>query len=127
MILAPPWAFSAEAIDEIGDTHLAPGGIHLRCLPAPSAGLPAPPLFVYRALLNRDVADRVGRRTDVVWIDSFGNVLTAPFNVQPGNPVTGHLTGGQAIWAQLTARGNFLFQGLANGPGGLNAFTQRNE
>ncbi len=47
--------------------------------------------------------------------------------MQPNNPVTGHLTGGLVIWARLTARGNFVFQGLANGPGGLNAFTQRNE
>jgi hypothetical protein len=127
MILAPPWAFSAEAIDGIGDTHLAPGGIHIRCLPAPSAGLPATTLFVYRALLNRDAVERAAQRTDVVWIDSFGNVLTPPFSMQPNNPVTGHLTGGLAIWARLTARGNFVFQGLANGPGGLNAFTQRNE
>jgi len=127
MILAPPWAFSAEAIDGIGDTHLAQGGIHLRCLPAPSAGLPATPLFVYRALLSRDQVERAAQRTDVVWIDSFGNVLTPPFSTQPSNPVTGHLTGGQAIWARLTARGNFTFQGLANGPGGLNAFTQRDD
>ena len=61
MILAPPWAFSAEAIDGIGDTHLAPGGIHVRCLPAPSAGLPATPLFVYRALLNRDAVERAAQ------------------------------------------------------------------
>ena len=66
MALAPPWAFSAEAIDGIGDTHLAKG-IHIRALPSPSAGLPATPLFVYRALAQcrRDRPRRAAYRGDL--------------------------------------------------------------
>ena len=128
MALAPPWAFSAEAIDGIGDTHLA-RGIHIRALPSPSAGLPATPLFVYRALLNADAIGRASRHTEVIWIDSFGNLLTAPFEVVPNNPVTGHLTAGTAIWARLQARPlrpeGISFAAMVNGPGGLIPFLRR--
>ena len=96
MILAPPWAFSAGAIHGIDDTHLVKG-IHIRAVPSPSAGLPATPLFVYRAVLTPDAVASLGQRTDVTWIDSHGVVLTAPFEVQPDNPVTGHIPGGLAI------------------------------
>jgi hypothetical protein len=128
MALAPPWAFSAEAIDGIGDTHLAKG-IHIRALPSPSAGLPATPLFVYRALLNADAIGRAARHTEVIWIDSFGNLLTAPFQLTPNNPVIGHLTAGTAIWARLQARPlrpeGISFAALVNGPGGLIPFARR--
>lgn len=130
MIPAPPWAFTAEAIDAIGDPHLAKG-MHIRALSAPAAGLPATPLFVYRADLGRDRVGRLARHSDVVWIDSFGNVLTAPFSVKPDNPVTGHLVGGQAIWAQLSAVGERIepvtFAGLVNSPNGLRPFGVRFE
>ena len=130
MIPAPPWAFAAEAIDGTGDTHLAKG-VHVRALPSPAAGIPATPLLVYRAALNGDQVGRLAQHTEVVWIDSFGNVLTTPFNVEPSNPVTGHLIGGQAIWAQLTARAvppdRITFAALAGGPSGLHAFMQRDD
>ena len=129
MILAPPWALAAEAVDGAGDTHLVKG-IHLRCVPAPAAGLPATPLLVYRTVLNPDQAASLAHRTAVTWIDSHGQVLTAPFDVQPGNPVTGHLGGGHAIWARLTARpatppDGLTFAALVNSPAGLAELVRR--
>ncbi len=100
--LAPPWALFAEAIDGIDDTHL-PKGIHVRALPSPSAGLPATPLFVYRALLNAEMVARLAQRRDITWIDSLGNVLTPSFSVTPDNPVVGYLPSSQCIWIELEA------------------------
>jgi hypothetical protein len=64
MIIAPPWAFYAEAIDGIGDTHLAKGR-HVRVVPAPEAGLPATPLFVYRSVIGGDLLQSLGQQTSV--------------------------------------------------------------
>lgn len=101
-IQAPSWAFTAEAIDGVGDTHLPPG-VHVRALPAPSLGLPATPLAVYRATLNPDLLKRLALSTGVVWIDSQGNTLTEPFQVTPDNPVTGYFPLPDVVWAELNA------------------------
>ena len=48
---------------------------------------------------------RLGRH-DIVWIDSRGVTLTAPFNVRPDNPVTGYLPsppGSRCIWIAVDA------------------------
>jgi hypothetical protein len=98
--LAPPWALFAEAIDGIGDTHL-PEGIHVRALPSPRAGLPATPLFVYRAMLAAELVARLAQHTEITWIDSLGNVLVPPFSVSPDNPVLGYLPSSQCVWIEL--------------------------
>jgi hypothetical protein len=98
--LAPPWALFAEAIDGIDDTHL-PKGIHVRALPSPRAGLPATPLFVYRAVLAAELVARLAQHTEITWIDSFGNVLVPPFSVTPDKPVLGYLPSAQCVWIEL--------------------------
>ena len=128
MIIAPPWAFYAEAIDGIGDTHLAKGR-HVRVVPAPEAGLPATPLFVYRSVIGGDLLQSLGQQTSVTWIDSYGNVLAVPFEVKPENPVTGYLTGGRAIYARLAVKvpghNRCLFEALVNGRAGFATAQQR--
>jgi hypothetical protein len=98
---APLWAFVAEAVDGIGDSHL-PKGIHVRALPSPRLGLPATPLVVTRAVLTPDFVRRNARQ-DVVWVDSQGTTLTTPFDVVPGNPVYGYFPVPDVIWAELAA------------------------
>jgi hypothetical protein len=88
-VLPPSWAMGAVAINGSGDVHLAPG-VHLRVFHALELGLPIRPFLVYR-LTGEEVQDRLGRRvrTDITWIDERGRILTPPFEVRPGNPVTG--------------------------------------
>lgn len=101
-ILAPTWAFTAEAIDGQGDTHL-PQGIHVRALPSPQLGVPAAPLAVYRMVLSKDQLKRNAIRGRVTWIDSHGTTVVEPFDVTPDNPVTGYFPVADVIWAQLQA------------------------
>jgi hypothetical protein len=92
MGLSPAWAFSGQAIDAVGDAHLAPG-MHYRVLTNPLLGLPVVPLVIGKIRLGQ-MAKGYTRR-DVIWIDSHGTILTTPFTVTPDNPVTGHLPAGQ--------------------------------
>ncbi|HVY14339.1 MAG TPA: hypothetical protein VHB27_03865 [Rhodopila sp.] len=100
--LAPLWAFVAEAIDGVGDTHLPPG-VHVRALPSATLGLPSTPLVVTRAALNSDQVIRLSRTDGVVWIDSHGATLTLPFDVTADNPVTGYFPVQDVFFAQLDA------------------------
>lgn len=101
-IQAPAWAFTAEAIDGKGDTHL-PEGIHVRALPSPKLGIPATPLAVYRSVLTPDHVKRLALDQGVIWVDSQGHTLTAPFDVTPDNPVYGYFPLPDVIWAELMA------------------------
>lgn len=99
---APSWAFNAEAIDAVGDTHLPPG-IHVRALPSAGLGLPATPLVVYRTLITPDHVKRLGISQGVIWVDSHNNTLTTPFDVTPDNPVYGYFPQPDVLWAELSA------------------------
>ena len=101
-IQAPAWAFTAEAIDGHGDTHL-PEGIHVRALPSPKLGIPATPLAVYRSVLTPDHVKRLALDQGVIWVDSQGHTLTAPFDVTPDNPVYGYFSLPEVIWTELMA------------------------
>lgn len=99
---APSWALTAEAIDGQGDPYLN-GGVHLRALPSPKLGVPATPLVVTRHQIPGEMVKRYGRNDGVVWVDSFGNTLTAPFDITPDNPVIGYLPVKDVIWVELSA------------------------
>ncbi|MDC0715774.1 hypothetical protein [Nannocystis bainbridge] len=101
-IQAPVWAFHAEAIDGVGDTHL-PIGIHVRALPSARLGLPAAPLVVYRAVLDLDKFKHLVHDGGVTWIDSHGEPRTIPFEVTPDNPVYGYFPAPDVFWAELQA------------------------
>ncbi|WP_140635950.1 hypothetical protein [Methylibium rhizosphaerae] len=101
-IQAPAWAFTAEAIDGVGDTHL-PAGVHVRALPSPQLGIPATPLAVYRSVLTPDHVKRLALSGGVIWVDSQGQHLTEPFQVTPDNPVYGYFPRPDVIWAELNA------------------------
>jgi hypothetical protein len=101
-IKAPAWAFTAEAIDGAGDTHL-PKGVHVRALPSPGLGVPATPLAVYRGLLTPDHIKRLGISSGVLWVDSQGHTLTAPFAITPDNPVYGYFPLPEVVFAELNA------------------------
>lgn len=86
--LAPKWALSAQAIDAAGDPYLA-RGVHLRIVPSQEFGLPAAPFLVYRADITQ-IGRRIAR-TDLVWTDGRGRVLTPPFDIPAGERVIGWL------------------------------------
>ncbi|GAA1282286.1 hypothetical protein Psi02_38650 [Planotetraspora silvatica] len=99
MGLSPSWALSGQAVDGVGDAHLATG-VHYRVLTNPLLGLPVVPLSIGRITLGEMAKGHT--RRDVTWVDSRGNMLTAPFTVTPDNPVTGHLPLGETCcWAAL--------------------------
>lgn len=100
--LAPSWAFAAEAIDGIGDTHL-PKGVHVRALPSPRLGLPVAPLAVYRAVVPPDQLKRLSVSGGVRWFDSTGAEQTLPFTVSADNPVYGYFPQPDVIFAELSA------------------------
>src|SRR4029079_13334879 len=90
MKLAPPWAFSALAMDPAGSPFPRPG-LHFRAFISPILGLPIAPLLVYRLPLTATIQPgRPSHGPDIVWIDSRGNRLALPFNVSTENPVTGY-------------------------------------
>lgn len=101
-IQVPSWAFNAEAIDGVGDTHL-PLGVHVRALPSAKLGVPATPLVVYRSVLTPDHIKRLALNDGVLWVDSHGAHLTPPFQVMPDNPVYGYFPLPDVIWAELSA------------------------
>ncbi|MGQ3054641.1 MAG: hypothetical protein ACT6S0_22885, partial [Roseateles sp.] len=102
--IVSPTLFNAHALPaDPADTHLQPG-IHLRVDAHPLLGLPVAPYIVWRAVL-RD-GRQVKLRDDVVFVDSRGRVLTAPFTLTPDNPVTAHLAlapGQTCVWARVNA------------------------
>lgn len=102
--IVSPRLFNAQALPaDPADTHLQPG-IHLRVDAHPLLGLPVAPYIVWRAVL-RD-ARQIKLRDDVVFVDSRGRVLSAPFTLTPGNPVTAHLAlqaGQTCVWAHVAA------------------------
>jgi len=102
--IVSPTLFNAHALPaDPADTHLQPG-IHLRVDAHPLLGLPVAPYIVWRAVL-RD-ARTIKLRDDVVFVDSRGRVLTAPFTLTPDNPVTAHLAlapGQTCVWARVNA------------------------
>ncbi|WP_154402262.1 hypothetical protein [Ornithinimicrobium cavernae] len=100
MSLSPSWAMSGQAIDGRDDTHLAPGN-HLRILTNPLLGLPVCPIVVQRVVTTRKQLWRQ-TRTDAVWVDSHGSVLTPPFTLTAGNPVTAYLPR-PACWVHVEA------------------------
>src|ERR1035437_1811885 len=99
-IQAPSWAFIAEAIDGVSDTHL-PVGVHVRALPSPRLGLPATPLIVYRSVLDPATIKALGQTDGVTWIDSNGAAVSLPFNVTPENPVYGYFPAPDVFFAEL--------------------------
>ena len=102
--LAPPKLLTGVAIDDPADPHLAAAG-HVRMFANPRLGLPVGPIVVSRSIISEALLKRLGRR-DIVWIDSRGVTLTAPFNVRPDNPVTGYLPsppGSRCIWIAVDA------------------------
>lgn len=103
--VAPTWAFFGAAIDAPSEPHL-PDGAHLRFQPSTKIGLPATPLFVRRMALRRP--EVYADRTDIKWVDSHGQVKTAPFVVSPDNPVRGYLSPGRCSWLEVTASGSGL-------------------
>lgn len=102
--IVSPTLFNAHALPaDQADTHLQPG-IHLRVDAHPLLGLPVAPYIVWRAVL-RD-GRQVKLRDDVVFVDSRGRVLTAPFTLSADNPVTAHLAlapGQTCVWARVNA------------------------
>ena len=103
MGLSPAWAFSGQAIDAVGDAHLAPG-MHYRVLTNPLLGLPVVPLVIGKIRLGQ-MAKGFTRR-DITWIDSHGTILTTPFHRHARQP--GH---------RPPARGPGLLLGGVGGPG----------
>lgn len=102
--IVSPTLFNAHALPaDPADTHLQPG-IHLRVDAHPLLGLPVAPYIVWRAVLRE--ARQIKLRDDVVFVDSRGRVLTAPFTLAPDNPVTAYLTlapGQTCLWARVNA------------------------
>jgi len=101
---APRSLLAAQALDHGGDPQLA-SGVHLRVLPSEQLGLPLAPLLVYRVSLGQGARD-AQLRSDIVWRDSAGQALSAPFSVTPENPVTGHLpasASGICCWIEVLA------------------------
>ncbi|HWM96645.1 MAG TPA: hypothetical protein VNO54_06270, partial [Streptosporangiaceae bacterium] len=102
MSLSPSWALCGQAVDGTGDAHLAVG-VHYRVITHPLIGLPVVPLVIGKITLGQ--AAKGHTRTDITWVDSRGAILTTPFTVTPGNPVTGYLPLGQTCcWAALEGR-----------------------
>jgi hypothetical protein len=100
---APRWALSAQAIDAAGDPHLAKG-VHLRLLPSAALGLPLFPYRVHRLNLGKPAPGGYFRNNGLRYVDSKLNVLTPPFNVAPGNPVTVYLpppADGLCCWIEV--------------------------
>lgn len=112
--LAPTKVLTGVGIDDSGDPHLAAAG-HVRLFPSPKLGLPVAPIVVSRSAIDQAVLRRIGRR-DIVWIDSQDRVLTPPFTVRPGKPVTAILPAppeARCIWIAVDATPERII-----GPGG---------
>lgn len=129
-VLPPSWAMVAVGLDGSDDFHLVKG-IHLRVVTPPEIGLPIRPFLVYR--LAGDVAQRQTQpflRTEITWVDSQGTVLSLPFEVQPGNPVTGYITrppGVRAIAVGLVTEGNLTMVAFLDTPPGRRILGRRDE
>ena len=103
--LAPRWAFSAQAIDGVGDPLLQPG-VHLRLIPSALLGLPAVPFEISRADLGPG-ASQVRLRHDITWQTLDGTPVTEPFDPEAHDGVVvGYLptpTDGICCWVEVDA------------------------
>ncbi len=81
--IGAPSLIGAQAVDSLGDPHLA-DGIHFRIATGPDLGLPNQPLNVYRMNLGRG-KKIPGLRRDVRWRDARRRTIAAPFNLKSGN------------------------------------------
>jgi len=97
---SPSWAMSGQAIDGREDSHLAEG-THLRIVTNPLLGLPICPIVVDRVTLNVKSLLRY-TRSDAIWVDARGALLTPPFAITADNPVTAYLPR-SACWAMVSA------------------------
>lgn len=94
-------------------------GAHLRVSHHPGLGLPVGPFVVWRAVARSRKALR--KRNAVTFLDANGAVLTPPFNVTAGNPVTARIVlaaGEVCIWAQLQAAAREDLEGRDPSEGG---------
>jgi hypothetical protein len=92
------WALPADP----SDTHLQPG-VHLRVSTNPLLGLPVAPFVVYRAAIR---GEELTLRSDAVFVDSRGDIVTPPFTLTLDNPVTAYLAVGPGevcLWARVAA------------------------
>lgn len=103
--LSPSWLFSAQAVHAASDPHLPPG-VHLRIQPAKALGLPVAPFEIWRFRLHHalEIPETYGSR-QVVWSNGRGERLTPPFDVTPGEPVTGWIpaAAGVCCWIDVDA------------------------
>lgn len=102
--IVTPFLFNVHALPAHPSlAHLQPGN-HLRLAHHPLLGLPDAPFIVRRARFEN--IERFATRRDAVWVDSEERVLTPPFTLRPGNPVTAYIalaSGETCIWAQINA------------------------
>ncbi len=102
ILLAPPWALVAQAIDGTGDAHLR-DGVHLRVVPGPALGLPVAPFRITRQNLGPGATERGQLRTDVIFRDQRGAQLQPPFQIGLGDVVTATFpdqASHPAVWAR---------------------------
>jgi hypothetical protein len=103
--LAPRWAFSAQAIDGVGDPQLQ-SGIHLRLIPSALLGLPAVPFEVSRVGLGPG-ASQMRLRHDITWRTIDGAPVAEPFDpAAHDGAVVGYLpapTDGVCCWIEVDA------------------------
>jgi hypothetical protein len=81
----------------------AQAGNHVRVATHPLLGLPVAPVMFWRGQIQPDEVGRFAR-TDITAVAADGTVLTVPFDVSPGMPVTVTFPlapGETCIWAQL--------------------------
>lgn len=110
MGLSPSWAMSGQAVDGVGDAHLAKG-VHYRILTNPLLGLPVVPIAIGK--INLHTLAKGHTRSDVTWVDSQGTILTTPFTVTPDNPVTAYLPLGETCcWAVIHGQAAVVNQPL---------------
>jgi hypothetical protein len=105
-IIVSPQLLNLQAFPaQSSEPHLRPGN-HLRIAHHPLLGLPQAPFLVSRA--RTDSMKGLAERTNAIWTDSRGNILTPPFQMSADNPVTARLiipAGETCIWAEITASG----------------------
>jgi hypothetical protein len=102
--IVSPQLFNVQAFPaQVSEPHLKAGN-HLRISHHPFLGLPRAPFLVSRAAT--DSMKGLAERTNAVWTDSRGNILTPPFQMTADNPVIARLVvpaGEMSIWAEIRA------------------------
>ena len=103
---ANPTLLNGHALPVDNDEpHVQPGS-YLRVSHHPLLGLPVAPFVISRAMMESP--KQLNKRNEAVFTDRTG-VLTPPFVVTPGNPVTARVVLGPletCIWAQIVAKEN---------------------